>query len=261
MTRNDFLQETARGAGKIIIDGYKNIQSCRAKADPGDVVTEIDEASEEYVIGRIKREFPCDSILSEESGALGLEHSEGIWIIDPLDGTRNYTQQVPFFCVSIAYYVDGAAQTGAIYDPVQDEMFFAERGKGALLNGKPIEVSKDKSVDDGLINVSWARSKGDAEIFIDYLDNLSRRTSYFRRFGSAALAMAYVACGRLQGYVQSGVNAWDVAAGIVIIEESGGKVTDFQGNEIDVGEKNIEVIAGNLDIHRDLFEIMERVNR
>lgn len=260
MIRNHFIQEIARGAGRIVLEGYKNIQTCRAKVDPGDVVTEIDEASEKYVIDRIKSEYPNEAILSEESGAIGYESGEGIWIIDPLDGTRNYTQHVPFFCVSIAYCIGGAAQLGAIYDPVHDEMFFAEKGKGTFLNGGLIVVSKEESVEDGLINVSWARGKGDSEQFINYLDNLSEHTSYFRRLGSAALVMAYVASGRLQGYVQSGVNPWDVAAGVVIIEEAGGNVTDFQGNPMDYHKKNIEVIAGNPAIHRDLVELMRRAS-
>ena len=261
MGPSDFIQDVARGAGRIIIEGYKDPGVWRAKIDPGDVVTEIDIASEKYVIDRIRDAFPEDGILSEESGACVAGTSGALWVIDPLDGTRNFTLKIPFFCVSIARTVKGVAELGAIYDPIHDEMFVAERGNGAYLNDEPIMVSSRQTIDDGLINISWVNRKVDPKHFVDYIDHLSGHTSYFRRFGSAALVMAYVASGRLHGYLQGGVNPWDVAAGIVLVEEAGGKVTDFQGRPIDLGKKNIEIIAANPPIHEVLARVVNDCRR
>lgn len=256
MVSDDFVQELARECGQIIRDGYQTIKTWRTKADPGDVVTEIDEASERHVIERIRAAFPDDGILSEECGRC-VEGSNGaVWVIDPLDGTRNFTLHIPFFCVSIARAVNGVVEWGAIYDPVHDEMFHAVRGGGAYLNGEPISVSRDQTLENGLFNISWVNRKADPKRFIEYIDRLSGQTSYFRRFGSAALVMAYVACGRLHGYVQGGVNAWDVAAGIVLVEEAGGRATDFAGQPIDLGRKNIEIVTANPSIHKSLIDVV-----
>ena len=194
-----------------------------------------------------------DRILSEESGALGNESGEITWVIDPIDGTRNYKVGIPFFCVSIGAAKQGVAQMGAVYDPMHDEMFFAERGRGAYLNGERIEVSKDSSMEDCIVSVSWVKRKVDGTKYIEYIQKLSRDTSYFRRLGSAALVLSYVACGRIDGYLQGGLNPWDVAAGVVLIEEAGGVVTDFQGKPIDLSKKDIEIVTGNRDIHSILL--------
>lgn len=261
MRPEDFIQIIATEAGEIVRNGYRTLRTWRAKTDPGDVVTEIDIASEKHVIDRITRQYPDDGILSEESGACVQGTSGTVWIIDPLDGTRNYTLQIPFFCVSIARAVNGVVETGVIYDPVHDEMFYAARGRGSYVNGERVSVSPDGTVEDALINVSWASRTMDARRFLDCLEHLSGQTSYFRRFGSAALVMAYVGCGRMHGYVQGGVNPWDVAAGIVIVEEAGGIVTDFRGNQIELGRKKIEVVAANPNIHRCLLEVIDRAQR
>lgn len=252
----DFIKDLALGAGRIIKEKYHDVKKWRAKSDPGDIVTEVDEASEKYIIDRIKAAFPNDHILAEESGALGGKNDGRVWIIDPLDGTRNYMTGIPFFCVSIALTVNGEPEVGAIYDPIHDEMFFAKKGGGAYLNGEPISVCGMNSLDESLISVSWVNRKADRKAFIDYIDRISLKTSYFRRLGSAALVMSYVACGRLHAYMQAGLCPWDVAAGIVIIQEAGGLVTDFQGRPIDLHNGELEVLTANPALHKQLSEII-----
>lgn len=254
MELEEFVKDVARGAGRILIDGFHKVKSWRSKDGKGDVVTEIDEESERYIIDRIRREFPNDRILSEESGLSGSGGDERVWIVDPLDGTRNYVMGVPFFCVSIGVTRGGSPIVGAIYDPVHNEMFFAARGGGAFLNGERIEVSHEETLDDSVISVSWVKRRADRRRFVTYIEELSRDTSFFRRFGSAALVTAYVACGRVHAYVQGGLNPWDVAAGILIVEEAGGVVTDFAGKPIDLTNKDIDLLTANPAMHEILLE-------
>lgn len=253
----DFIKDLALGAGSIIKEKFHAVKKWRSKSTPGDIVTEVDEASEKYIIDRIKAEFPEDNILAEESGAVGIGHSDRVWIIDPLDGTRNYMTGIPFFCVSIALLVDGVPELGAIYDPIHDELFYAKKGCGAYLNGEPISVCDQFSLEESLISVSWISRSSDRKPFIDYIDQISSETSYFRRLGAAALVMCYVACGRLHAYLQAGLCPWDVAAGIVIIQEAGGVVTDFQGLPIDLYQKcKLEVLTSNPVLHKKLSDII-----
>lgn len=250
MELDAFIQDVARGAGQILMDWYHSEKTWHAKADRGDIVTEVDEQSEKYVIGRIQKVFPDDNILSEEAGSLGeAAEDRRTWVIDPLDGTRNYMMGIPFFCVSIGVVRGGVAEAGAVYDPMHNEMFFARRGEGATLNGELICVSAEQDLEDSIISVSWVRRKADRTDFVRYIEELSRDTSYFRRFGSAALVMCYVACGRIHAYMQAGLNPWDVAAGSVILEEAGGKITDFAGKPIDLRQKRIEIVTANQGLH------------
>lgn len=252
-----FITDLARGAGRIIGDRFGACGACRAKTDRGDIVTEVDEESERYLIQRISAEFPDDHILAEETGSTGGD-GERTWIIDPIDGTRNYATGIPFFCVSIGVARGGVVEAGAIYDPIHDEMFFACKGNGAFLNGEPIRVSADTSIEDAIVAVSWVRRKVDGSRYVRLMDELSRETSYFRRLGSAALKLAYVACGRFSGFVQGGLNPWDVAASIVIIQEADGVVTDLQGQPIDIRNRNVEIVAANPRTHATLIELLAR---
>lgn len=253
MQLEDFIQDVARRAGKIITDKYQKLETWRSKGGHGDVVTEVDEASEKYVIDRIRAEFPADGIICEETGTIG-NLDGAVWVIDPLDGTKNYTQRIPFFSVSIGRAEGGVPSAGVVYDPVHDEMYYAERGRGARMNGECISVSSRETIEDALINISWAKGQPDRAKFMDYVEYLSHRTSYFRRLGSAALVMAYIACGRLDGYLQGDLHTWDVAAGVIIIEEAGGVVTDFSGRAIDLRKKTIQIATGNPDVHAELLE-------
>jgi len=258
MDLNSFIQDLARGAGAIIKDKHRRAKAWRSKSSPGDIVTEVDEACEEYILSRILRDCPEDCILSEETGSLGNPSGVRTWIIDPLDGTRNYMMDIPFFCCSIGTTLNGVPECGAVYDPIHDEMFFACRGAGATLNGEKISVSDVDTVEDAVISLAWVKDKVDRGRFVEYIDELSRETSYFRRFGSAALVMAYVACGRVHAYLQGGLCPWDVAAATVIIEEAGGVVTDLAGLPVDLDNPDIEIVTGNRFIHHALMEKIVR---
>ncbi len=258
MEIDSFIQDVARGAGRIVMDKYASVKSTTQKTGLGDIVTEVDLASEEYIVSRVTRECPNAGILSEEGGALCEDKGDGVWVIDPIDGTRNYVVGIPMFCVSIGITRNGRPEVGAIYDPVHDEMFFASPGAGASVNGERFTTSTQSTLEDILINVSWMKHRTDRRRFIDYIERLSNDTSYFRRFGSAALALAYVASGRLHAYIQSGVKSWDVCAGIAICEQAGAIVTDFNNNPIDLAQKEIEILAANPPIHALLMDVINQ---
>ncbi len=256
---DQFIQEMARDAGRIQKDAFHKTYAWRTKTGRGDIVTEVDEACERVIIDRIRASYPDDPILSEEAGAIGVEQDRPVWVIDPLDGTRNFTMGIPFFCVSIALVRQGVPEIGAIYDPIHDEMFFARKGGGAFVNGEPIHVSEWDSLEDAIVSVAWVRRKVDRTRFLRLIDDLSRETSYFRRFGSAALVTAYVACGRVHAYLQGGLNPWDMAAGALLVTEAGGLITDLKGRPIDLRHKDIEVICANRKLHGILLnEVAKR---
>lgn len=258
MSLDEFVQDIARDAGRIQRDAYHNVHNWRTKSGRGDIVTEVDEACEKLIIDRIRQEYPTDPILSEEAGALGVEEDRPVWVIDPLDGTRNYMAGIPFFCVSIGLVRRGVAELGVVYDPIHDEMFFAQRGGGAFLNGEPIRVSEERSIEDSIISVAWVRRKVDRHRFMRYIERLSKDTSYFRRLGSAALVSCYVACGRIHAYLQGGLSPWDMAAGVLLVEEAGGCVTDFDGGPVDLRHGDIEVVMANPELHAVLLHEIAR---
>ena len=253
MDIHEFVEDVARGAGAIVRDKRFTFTKFRSKDGGADLVTEVDEESEAYILGRIKEQFPEDSILSEESGASGEFEGKRVWIVDPIDGTRNFAIGIPFFCISIAAVRDGKPEVGALYDPIHDEFFFAQRGQGAFLNGEPIRVAQQETLSDAVVSVSWVKRKCNREQFLRYIDIISKETSYFRRFGSAALVMCYVACGRVHAYMQGGLNPWDVAAATLVIEEAGGRVTDFKGIDLDMRNERIEVLTSNPKLHSQLL--------
>lgn len=258
MSIAEFIQQVARDAGHIQKEAYHKANAWRTKSGRGDIVTEVDEACEKLIIDRIRQEYPDDPILSEESGAIGVEDDRPVWVIDPLDGTRNYMMQIPFFCTSIGVVRRGVPEVAAIYDAIHDEMFFARRGQGAFLNGEPIRVSPEASLEDAIVSVAWVRRKVDRNRYMRYIEKLSNETSYFRRFGSAALAGCYVACGRVHAYLQGGLNPWDMAAAVLIVEEAGGCITDFRGCPIDLRNKDIEVVTANPELHAVLLSNVMR---
>lgn len=249
----DFLLETARHAGGIIHGYFRTIKTATEKAVRGDVVTQADLESEKYIIGRIREAYPEHNILAEESGEISLPKGEYSWIIDPLDGTKNYFQRVPLFCVSIGVLRGGQPFAGAIYDPIHDEMFHAVKGQGAFLNGKPIKVSTQDDLSVIMINLAWSMHRSGGQEFGRYANEIIARTSYSRRYGTAALAMAYVADGRLDAVALIELNPWDTAAGTLIIQEAGGVVSDLKGNPLDFSQKSIHVLGANPAIHEQLM--------
>ncbi|MFQ3550177.1 MAG: inositol monophosphatase family protein [Armatimonadota bacterium] len=248
-----FIEEVAYGAGKIVREKFSEPFQWKEKTDRGDIVTEVDELSEKYIIDRISKEFPDDGYLAEESGNTNI-NSKRIWIIDPIDGTLNYMKRIPIFSISIAAYENGQVSAGVVYDPIHDEMFSAQRGYGTTVNGEKITIDNVEDIENRIITVSWVQSKADRTAFVKYIDEISKETSHFRRLGSAALNMAYIADGRLNAYLQGGLNPWDISAGLVIIEEAGGIVTDFNGNPINATDPIIDIVTACPAVHKQLME-------
>jgi myo-inositol-1(or 4)-monophosphatase len=194
-----------------------------------DLVTEVDHESEAFLLGEVQKDFPGHHIFSEESGVIQ-GNSEHIWYIDPLDGTVNYAHQVPIFCVSIAYASGGSLHLGAVYDPMRDEMFIAERGQGAHLNGQPIQVSSATELQKSLLVTgfpynAWNTPQDNFANFVKF----GKLSQGVRRLGSAALDLCYVAAGRFEGFWELALNPWDVAAGGLICEEAGARVANVDG--------------------------------
>jgi len=254
----NFAIQTAREAGAVLIDRLGRALQVSNKGTI-DLVTEADIASEKLIIERIKSHYPRHAILAEESGATeGVEFvpgsSEWRWIIDPLDGTTNYAHGYPCFCVSIALARGGAIEVAAIYDPTRDEMFAAERGQGAMLNGRRIRVSKVEDLNAAMLCTGFPYNVRERPNFAREFTNFTMAAQAVRRDGSAALDLAYLACGRFDGFWEDGLKAWDVAAGMLLVEEAGGKVTDFTNNPLDIYTP--KVLASNGLIHEDMMRVL-----
>ncbi len=231
----NFAIQTARDAGAVLIDRLGRALQVSNKGAI-DLVTEADLASEKLIIERIKSHYPRHAILAEESG--GVEsasgNSEWKWIIDPLDGTTNYAHGYPCFCVSIALARAGEIEIAAIYDPTRDEMFAAERGQGATLNGRRMRVSNVEDLNAAMLCTGFPYNVRERPNFEREFANFTMTAQAVRRDGSAAIDLAYVACGRFDGFWEDGLNPWDVAAGVLLIKEAGGTVTDFRGAPLDI---------------------------
>ncbi len=246
-------ENIAKEAGKILLKYFYNEKDIKLKSI-SNLVTNADKLSEEKIIELINKNFPTHSILSEEKGDIKKE-SPYQWIIDPLDGTTNYAHNNPYFSVSIALKKENSIILGVVYDPIRDELFSAIKGKGAFLNGKRIRVSQVKEIRDSLLafGLPYELTLNEKN-FISFI-NLSRRSHGVRRIGSAALELAYVSCGRLDGYWCKKLNIWDFSAGVLLVEEGGGKVTDFDNNIVSLKESSI--VASNSLIHDKLLEVLK----
>jgi len=222
------LERLARESGAILRAGYNQEHTVQHKGVI-DLVTETDHASESFLIGEIQSHFPGSHILAEESGETSGSH-EGLWHIDPLDGTVNYAHHIPVFCVSIAYALKGAVILGAVYDPLRDEMFTAERGKGAFLNGGKIQASATTELQQSLLVTGFPYDTWDTELDnFKYFERLAKKTQGVRRLGSAALDACYVGAGRFDGFWEFALRPWDIAAAGLIAEEAGARVTAVDG--------------------------------
>lgn len=249
----DVAREAARLAGKTLLASYGRLDnsqiSMKAK---NDFVTEIDKRSEALIIRTIKKYFPGHAIQGEETGVSAGKGT--LWIIDPLDGTSNYIHRIPTFSVSIGILQDNRLKAGLIYDPVHQETFHAERGKGAYLNKKKIHVTKVRSMPDALMTTGIPfRARDRFDEYMRSFREISLGTVGMRRGGSAALDLAYVACGRFDGFWELDLSPWDIAAGALILEEAGGKITDLWGTADYL--KNGDVLATNGLIHTELRKI------
>src|SRR5687767_13432492 len=223
-----------------------------------DLVTDADLASENLIIERIRSYYPQHAILAEESGEtvlVGGKRSEWKWVIDPLDGTTNYAHGYPCFCVSIALEHNGVVEIGVIYDPVRDEMFAAERGSGATLNSRRISVSEVEELKDAMLCTGFPYNVRERPDFTRDFTNFTMAAQAVRRDGSAAIDLAYVACGRFDGFWEDGLNPWDIAAGILLIQEAGGRVTDFRDAPLDIYTP--KVLASNGLVHKAMMGVLK----
>lgn len=254
----DIATEAALAGGAVLQAYWGKLETVQEKGRPGDLVTEADKASEEQVLAVIQRHFPNHAILAEESGKLGEQSAELLWAIDPLDGTTNYAHQYPFFAVSVGLLINGMPQVGVIFDPFRQELFRAAKGLGATCNRRPIRVSQTQELSQSLLVTGFAYDRRET-IDNNYAEfcHLTHKTQGVRRGGAAAIDLAYVACGRLDGFWERGLSPWDMAAGVILVEEAGGKVTAYDDSlfQIDAGR----ILATNGQIHQALSQELLQV--
>jgi len=253
----DFIQEITTQAGQILQSFIGQEMDVRHKGRT-DLVTRADHASEKYLIKAVHKAFPSHAINAEESGKLE-GTSEHRWFIDPLDGTLNFAHGVPFYCVSVGYAYQGELTLGVIYDPVREEIFSAERGQGATLNGNPIQVSGYRELINcmlvtGFPNDIW----GSPDDNMDNFFRFNQVSQTVRRLGSAALDVVYVGAGRLDGFWEVEISPWDVAAGGLIVREAGGIVTDIHGDPNFMKEP-ISIVCANPIIHEKMIKVLAEV--
>jgi len=255
----DFAIELARSAGDVLkhyMDREKQVE-LKGRAN---LVTIADKEAEALIISAIRGRYPSHAILAEESGASGpYGGGEGKWIIDPLDGTTNFAHQYPFFCVSIGFEQAGNLLCGAVYDPWRDEMFSAQRGLGAYLNDQRLRVSDVEELRAALIMTGFPYGFRDKiRLAMGQFEAFLLESQAVRRGGSAALDLCYAALGRVDGFWELDLHPWDTAAGLVILEEAGGKVTDFSGGPFSVYGK--QILASNGKIHEEMAAVLARSN-
>jgi len=248
--------EAAKEAGKFLRKNLGKVREIRQKAgQEKNLVTEIDKRSEEIIIGLIKKHYPSHNILAEESGEQQSRVSDYKWIIDPLDGTTNFTHAFPVFCVSIGVEQKGEMIIGVIYDPNFDELFVAEKGKGFFINNKRFSVSKIASLDKSLLVTGFpyniiSNPHHAVEHFVKFL----MKSQAVRRMGSAAIDLAYVAAGRYEGFWEVALNPWDMAAGALMVQEAGGMLSDFSGKPFSIYEE--EIVATNGLVHKEMLDVL-----
>ena len=254
----DFAIETARAAGRVLAERFGRASlEVQHKGDI-DLVTESDLAAERLIIERIRSYYPRHAILAEESGAAtheGAGESAYKWIVDPLDGTTNYAHGYPCYCVSVALEREGEIVIGVIHDPTRDETFAAERGAGATLNGRRIRVSETGDLNEALLCTGYPYDVRGRDDFARHFTNFILHSQGVRRDGSAALDLAYVACGRFDGFWEEGLRPWDVAAGVVLIEEAGGSVSRYDNTPFDIYAPPI--MASNGLIHEAMMRVLK----
>ena len=250
------MVKTCRKASKILIRDFGEIEKLQVSLKgPGDFVTASDKKVEKIIIEELLKARPNYSILSEEIGQINNDESFK-WIIDPIDGTANFLHGIPHFAISVALEHDKEIICGIIYDPIKDEMFTAEKGNGSYLNNQRMRVSSRSKLKDCIIFTGGPkRESKDRELVLKEYNNFSSKVLIpIRKLGSASLDMAYVAAGRCDGFWQRNLNYWDIAAGIILIKEAGGFVTDFKGNNTYIENKTI--LATNSRINKEMIEVL-----
>jgi myo-inositol-1(or 4)-monophosphatase len=257
----NIIYKACMKASKALIRDFGEIEKLQVSSKgPGDFVTAADTRSEKIIVEELLKAHPDYGILSEEVGVINKSNKDQRWIIDPIDGTMNFLNGIPHFAISIGFEEKGEIVSGIIFDPIKDEMFFAEKGAGAFLNNSRIRVSNKKKIKESLLVTGGPKfnSKKRDSIFEEYIKISNFTDATIRKFGSAALDIANVACGRFDGYWQWELNYWDIAAGLIILKEAGGYV-DFIGSyEKSSVKKNI--IATNSNIHKELSDNLIKKN-
>lgn len=251
----EIATEAVLAAGVILEDSWGKLNKISEKGRPGDLVTEVDTQAEAKVLEIIQRHFPNHSILAEESGSIAAANQDYLWAIDPLDGTTNYAHGYPVAAVSVGLLIQGVPKVGAVYNPFRRELFRAAAGLGATCNRRPIQVSSTAKLESSLLVSGFAYDRRETP------DNnyaefcyLTHLTQGVRRSGSASLDLTDVACGRLDGYWERGISPWDVAAGIVIVQEAGGRVTAYDESPLDLASGRI--LATNGKLHQALSQVL-----
>jgi len=255
---NEFLlvaQDAARQAGELIRANWLQPKIIEMKTDIVDLVTQVDKASDTLITGILRNHFPSHQLVAEESAVSGQE-SAYRWYIDPLDGTMNFAHSFPHFAVSIALTHEARVIVGVVYDPLRDEMFCATQGNGATLNGAPVRVSQAAELERSLVLTGFPYDRRQrSEYYLRFYQAFMVRTQGVRRCGSAALDLCYVACGRAEAFWEWRLHPWDTAAGSLIVEEAGGKMSDFFGNTFDyLGE---QTLASNGIVHAKMTEVLK----
>lgn len=238
----------AHRAGKMLVEKAQEKRDIAQKSGPTDLVTQFDHASQDIIVKSIHEKFPAHSILAEEEVEIDKEDTR--WIVDPIDGTTNFVYNYPLFCVSIAVEQKGEITVGVVYLPVLEETFWGVKGEGAWLNGKNIGVSETATFDNALLCTGFPYDKTLLPQAVETFSRLTRKTRGIRRDGAAAIDLAFVAMGRVDGFWELDLSPWDVAAGSLIVEEAGGKVSDYQGKEHDIFSSS-GIVASNGLIHSE----------
>jgi myo-inositol-1(or 4)-monophosphatase len=255
--------KAARAAGTIINRASLDLDLIKVntKSSPNDFVTEVDQAAEQAIIEVLLTAYPGHGILAEESGrAHGAKDSEYVWIIDPLDGTTNFIHGFPVYAVSIALAFRGQVQQAVVYDPTRNDMFYSSKGRGAFLNDKRLRVSKRTRMRDSLVGTGFPFRKGDNfKRYVQMFETVMQNCAGLRRPGAAALDLCYVAAGYYDGFFETGLNPWDIAAGSLIITEAGGLIGNFTGEADYLYQR--EVVAGNPKIYGQLVQILAPYTR
>jgi len=249
----DFACHIARKAGAILLDNFTRKHRITYKGEIN-LITEADHLSEDFLVGAIKGEYPTHAILTEERGNLA-QDSDFRWIIDPLDGTTNYAHGYPVFSISIALEIKKEVTLGVIYQPLFEELFTAQKGKGAHLNGRALAVSPTAKLSESLLATGFPYDiRESKENNLNYFVHLAKKAQAIRRAGSAALDLAYVAAGRFDGFWELKLMPWDTAAGILLVQEAGGKVTDMRGDAYTLTSPHI--VATNGKIHEEMLKAL-----
>src|SRR5215510_1373210 len=253
----DFLtpmQELARDAGSLLMSFFGKV-SIEYKGDV-DLVTQADRAAEKMIVERIRKQWPDHDLIGEE-GSRRETGSDYRWYVDPLDGTTNFAHGYPVFCVSLALQYRGERIAGVVYDPSRDEMFAAEKGRGSFLNGRPIHVSNVAHLKESLVATGFPSHKRHKNPNIHFYHQITLRSHGVRRAGSAALDLCYVACGRFDAFWEFKLNPWDTAAGVLLVAEAGGKITNFTGGPFSID--SAEVLATNSLVHGEMLKEFDKI--